>query len=125
MPSLGRRKRVLVIDDDPVALGIVRVRLEAEGFKVITHDNSLGTSALVLREQPHVILLDISMPGLSGNSLARLSALRGTPIIYHSSKSQDELDRLVRETKVLGAIRKTSDAGKFVAEFYLLLRRVA
>ena len=67
-----RRGKVLVVDDDRVALEVARERLESADFEVITRDAPLGTSAAVQKERPDIILLDVQMPVLSGNSLAKL-----------------------------------------------------
>src|SRR5687767_8060865 len=91
---------ILIVDDDELVLEILRERLESEGFHVITHNQPIGTSTVILANKPDVVLLDISLPGLSGAALSRLPVLRSTPIIYHSSKRQEELDRLVKENNV-------------------------
>jgi DNA-binding response OmpR family regulator len=125
--GFGTEKRscsILVVDDDSLILEILRERLESEGFGVITHNQPIGTSAVILLKRPDVVLLDISLPGLSGAALSRLPVLRSTPIIYHSSKCQEELDRLVKENNVLGAIQKTSDTAKFMLELRTLLSRL-
>ena len=63
---------VLVVDDDPNALDIVKTFLEAKGYTVaIARD---GSEALALLEsvRPALVLLDVMMPGMDGWEVARV-----------------------------------------------------
>jgi CheY-like chemotaxis protein len=117
--------RVLVVDDDLIVLEIVRERLEGAGFEVSVKESSLGISALLTTsKRPALILLDLKMPGLSGVGLARLEALKKTPIVFHSSQPQEELDALAKRLGVLGAIQKTSNAALFLEKFQALWKSI-
>jgi DNA-binding response OmpR family regulator len=63
---------IMVVDDDPNALDIVRTYLEAQGYAVTTATN--GNEALALLEEcrPFLVLLDVMMPGMDGWEVARL-----------------------------------------------------
>lgn len=63
---------ILVVDDDPNALDIVRTYLEAQGYAVTTASN--GTEALSRLEEcrPVLVLLDVMMPGMDGWEVARV-----------------------------------------------------
>jgi CheY-like chemotaxis protein len=115
----------LVVDDDPIALEVARERLQRLGFHVTTRSQSLGTSALILRERPNFVLLDVMMPALTGGELAALVKRRklNTGIILHSSKTIHELQELVRETGALGAVSKTFGEHLFNYEVIRLVRR--
>jgi DNA-binding response OmpR family regulator len=69
--------RVLVVDDDPVIRGLIRVNLELEGFDVSEAYD--GSSCLDDLESisPRVIVLDIAMPNVDG--LSTITQLRGDP----------------------------------------------
>jgi hypothetical protein len=56
--------------------------------------------------------------------LRRNERTRDTHIILHSSRPREELERIVGEMGVLGAIEKTADDGAFLAQFQRLVRRV-
>jgi CheY-like chemotaxis protein len=117
-------RRILVVDDDPITLEIARERLEGAGYQVITQEKALGTSLVVHKECPDVVLLDINMPTLSGLKLAGLNVFNGVPFIFHSGKEQAELDRLAAEARALGAIQKTGNAKKFIDAFRVILGRL-
>jgi CheY-like chemotaxis protein len=119
LPS--RKARVLVVDDDPVVLELVRGWLEDAGYAVEVRESALGTAQQVAVDQPDIVLLDVMMPALSGGELAQLirrhhrTALAS--VILHSSLEPAELADLVEKTGALGALPKTHDAERFVADF--------
>jgi two-component system response regulator BaeR len=118
---------VLIVDDDPLTLEVLRERLESAGFEATVRDRSIGTSDVVAAEAPDFVLLDLHMPGLGGEQLGQLlqrhERTRETQIILHSSRPRDELDRIVGSMGVLGAIEKTADDERFLAQFLRLVRR--
>jgi DNA-binding response OmpR family regulator len=122
-----RRGKVLVVDDDPIILEVVRERLDAAGYDVYVRDEALGTSQWVAREQPDFILLDVMMPALNGGELGQLlkrsHSTNQTGVILHSSMSPASLQPLVERTGALGAIGKTHDGAKFLSEFEQLISR--
>jgi CheY-like chemotaxis protein len=123
--SLPRKARVLVVDDDPVVLELVRGWLEDAGYAVEVRESALGTTQQVATEQPDVVLLDVMMPALSGGELAQLIRRHHrtslAAVILHSSLEADELQSLVVKTGALGALSKTNDAERFVADFNRLM----
>jgi signal transduction histidine kinase/CheY-like chemotaxis protein len=77
----GNRRSVLLIDDDPTQISVLRNLLEPIGFTVYTALD--GESGLVLAGQTHpdLVLLDITMPGISGWETARrLREAHGTAV---------------------------------------------
>jgi CheY-like chemotaxis protein len=84
--------RVLVVDDDPQVLKLLRVNFELEGYEVI--DAASGPEALkaARKTRPDVIVSDVSMPGMDGFEL--IEHLRedpktgGIPIVLCSAKAQ-------------------------------------
>lgn len=116
--------KVLIVDDDLITLEVARGWLEGAGYEVSTYSQSLGSSQLLSVVKPDVVLLDVNMPALSGVQLARLNAFQKIPVIFYSSKTKEELSRLVLEARVLGAIQKTSDANAFLSSFHRYVRHL-
>jgi CheY-like chemotaxis protein len=117
--------RVLVVDDDLIVAEIVKEWLGRAGYIVTTRESALGVSVLLTTpEKPDVILLDLKMPGLSGTGLARLEVMQKTPIIFHSSTPQEELNTISQQLGVLGGIQKTNNASLFLKKFQALLRDI-
>jgi class 3 adenylate cyclase/CheY-like chemotaxis protein len=71
--------RLLVADDNPLNVDILRTRLAAQGYEVLTAGD--GETALVLarQQQPDLLLLDIMMPGIDGLEVCR--RLKGDPTL--------------------------------------------
>jgi DNA-binding response OmpR family regulator len=84
------RKRVLVVDDEPTILEMVRLNLEAEGFEVQTAED--GSSALAaFADRPCVLaILDVMLPDIDGFELARrLRDRSDVPIVMLSARDSD------------------------------------
>lgn len=119
--------KVLVIDDDPIVLEVIRERLSGAGYQVVTREEALGTTQVVRDEQPDLVLLDVMMPALNGERIAELlrghKATQHVGIVLHSSKPEMELVALIQQTGALGAISKTSDGDAFMQQFEALVQK--
>lgn len=62
----ARRKRILVVDDEPMLVDLVVEHLRDSHYEVETATNGRQALAAVARQRPDVVLLDINMPGLGG-----------------------------------------------------------
>ena len=108
------RKRILIIDDDESHIYSTKGLLEAEGYEMFVQSMPLGTTNLVKQLAPDLVLLDVNMPGLSGDRLALI--LRGNadtksvPILLYSSNDEDVLRKTVRDQGLDGYICKGSPA---------------
>jgi two-component system, cell cycle response regulator len=65
------RGKVLIIDDEPETLEMIRRLLEYEGFEVITSPAGEAGVKRVMEEQPEVVLIDINLPGMDGTEALR------------------------------------------------------
>jgi len=63
---------ILVVDDDPDALNIVRMYLESRDYEVTTAPDGHEALAKLEEVRPALILLDVMMPGLDGWEVARI-----------------------------------------------------
>lgn len=62
-------KRILVIDDEPEMLSLVKYTLEQAGFEVHTCDNGRTAWDEIAKVKPDVLVLDVMLPGIDGYSL--------------------------------------------------------
>lgn len=82
-----RKKRVLIVDDEPTICQIVSLKLTISGFDTITTTSGAEAIGLVQKENPDVILLDILMPDVTGfEVLDRLRAFSSTPIVVFTAR---------------------------------------
>jgi DNA-binding response OmpR family regulator len=63
---------ILVVDDDPDSLDVVRTYLEAKGYRVATATNGQEALARLEEIHPALMLLDVMMPGMDGWEVARV-----------------------------------------------------
>ena len=84
--------RILVVDDDLVALRMMRLSLESEGFQVSTASSAFEALRVIQTEQPDLIVLDVMMPDMDGVQMLRHLRSQPTtsdvPVIFLTAKSQ-------------------------------------
>jgi len=69
---------VLVADDDPDILLLITLTLERDGYDVVAAKDGLSALGTAVERVPHLVLLDLMMPGLDGYEVTR--RLRTEPI---------------------------------------------
>ena len=78
---------ILVVDDDPKIVTLVRTYLEREGFRVVTAPNGRAALAAITESEPRLIVLDIMLPELDGLALMRILRERSeVPIVLLSAR---------------------------------------
>lgn len=65
-PDSGERPRVLVVDDEPEVLEVMRALLEESGYEVDAHTSAVEALQRVRRHRFDVLVLDLYMPEMSG-----------------------------------------------------------
>lgn len=88
--------RILAVEDDPAILRMLERGLTAAGHQVLTAENGEDGAMLAVDESVDVVLLDISLPELSGHDvLTRIRARRpALPVLMLTAR--DDLDNKVR-----------------------------
>jgi two-component system phosphate regulon response regulator PhoB len=85
-----RPPRILVVEDVPVMLAVLRMRLEAEGFQVITARDGVEALEQAREALPDLMLLDLMLPRLSGERVCQElkgdARTRGLPVIVVSAR---------------------------------------
>jgi two-component system alkaline phosphatase synthesis response regulator PhoP len=86
---------ILIVDDEPHLVKVLRGYLEQAGFRVVTaHDGPLALTQYK-HEKPDLILLDLNLSGMDGIEVARrLRAMSNVPIIMVTARVE-ETDRLI------------------------------
>ncbi|TVQ99862.1 MAG: DNA-binding response regulator [Spirochaetaceae bacterium] len=75
------RKRILIVDDEPNIIELIRMNLPTGEFEVLPAWDGNTALEVARSEQPHLILLDIMLPDLDGFEVLRI--LRADPITEH------------------------------------------
>lgn len=81
--------RVLVVDDEPTILDFLTMGLGYEGFTVEVATNGIAALAAATRFRPHLVILDVMLPGLDGIEVCRrLHAMGDMGIIMLTAKGE-------------------------------------
>jgi two-component system KDP operon response regulator KdpE len=90
MMNTERRKRILVIDDEPQIVRALRVGLTAHGFEVQTAVNGEEALDLAATAPPDAVILDLGLPGLDGLEVCRtLREWSAAPILVLSARAAE------------------------------------
>jgi len=106
-----RKHTVVAIDDDPMAIELVRASLEPEGWTVLGAATGQEGLALIRERQPSAVLLDLLMPGMDGFEV--VEALRAdpdtktVPVVILTSKSMTQQDKERLQGRITYVARKT------------------
>jgi DNA-binding response OmpR family regulator len=85
-----RKRLILVVDDEPAIVRLVRATLERDGYAVLTADRGEAALDLAERERPDLVVLDVMMPGIDGyEALRRLRARSQAPVILLTARAGD------------------------------------
>jgi len=117
---------VLIVEDDPKIVNLLRLYLERDGFIVATAGDGVEALELAARTHPHLVILDLMLPHIDGIDVCRkLRATSDVPILMLTARV-DELDTLLGLS--LGAddyVTKPFSPREVVARVKTILRRTA
>ena len=85
------RLRILVIDDDDDLTTSVAAVLEANGYDVITATDGEQGLELAFTKNPHLILLDVTMPGMDGHQVCRelqFGYTKDIPVVFLTARTE-------------------------------------
>ena len=86
---------ILVVDDEQEIADLVEIYLVSDGYKVFKASNAQDGLAILDKEDIHLVLLDIMMPGMNGLEMCKkIRETNNIPIIMLSAKSTD-LDKIL------------------------------
>ncbi|MCI8269037.1 MAG: response regulator transcription factor [Lachnospiraceae bacterium] len=86
---------ILIVDDEQEIADLVEIYLVSDGYKVFKANNAQDGLDILDKEEIHLVLLDIMMPGMSGLEMCKkIRETNNIPIIMISAKSTD-LDKIL------------------------------
>ena len=123
---MSGQKKVLVVDDEEDMQKLVKIRLEQEGFVVITaSDGEKGIKAAEL-EMPDLIIMDIMMPNMDGYSclkeVRKIQKIKDTPVLMLSGKEEEKIRDLFAFQKISGYMEKPFELDNLVAKIKEILK---
>ncbi|MBI4523140.1 MAG: sigma-54-dependent Fis family transcriptional regulator [Deltaproteobacteria bacterium] len=90
---------ILVVDDDPDIREVLSDRLQSLGYRVLLASNGRASLELLERQNPHMILLDIEMPDMSGLEVLREIRRRGADVTVVMITAHGTIERAVQAMK--------------------------
>jgi CheY-like chemotaxis protein len=109
--------RILVIEDNPLNLELVRALLEVHGYEVIDSGNAEDGIERARMEQPQLIFMDLSLPGTDGLAATQLlkadAATRHIPVVALTAHAMKGDDERARQAGCDGYLTKPIDTRAF------------
>ena len=105
------KKKVLIVDDEIEFLEMMRMRLEANNYDVISSINGEDALEKVKKDKPDAVLLDILMPGIDGINVLKQIRKENEklPVFIITAFSNEERFKLANKFNASGFILKTND----------------
>lgn len=107
-------KSVLLVDDDNTFLLSVGVRLKSMGYTVYTAKDAINAVSAVVKNNPDVVVLDISLPAGDGfvvcDRLQRLVGSAATPIIFITASENPKMRNRAMKMGAVAFLIKPFDA---------------
>ncbi len=122
---MSTQYQILVVDDDERLRSLISSYLTQEGFDVNSASNSKEAYPIIYEQKPHLIILDINMPGVDGLTICRKLRQTGvdTPIIMLTARGNDS-DRIYGlEIGADDYLTKPFNPRELVARIRAVLRR--
>ena len=122
-------KRIVIVDDEPMVIRVLRLALEKEGYEVDSFPNGQAALQAVLAEPPDLMITDIEMPKMSGQELClqlkQKMPDREFPIMVSTSLTATEHRKWSKDIPDLIFMEKPISARYLVAELARLFAEPA
>lgn len=126
---MNTQKKILIADDEPDILEILQFNLQQEGYQVITAANGNEAIDKAQKHQPHLIILDVMMPGKNGLETCKIlraqDAFKQSLIVFLTAMSDERSEINGLETGADDYISKPISPRVFLSKVQSLFRRMA
>ncbi len=103
-------KKVLIVDDEPHILRVLKLKLENAGYEVLTAVNGIDGLEKFVKEKPVVVISDINMPLVDGQELYKMMELHKNKdpyfVILMTSSIDNALRRWAKEMSNIHFVEK-------------------
>jgi CheY-like chemotaxis protein len=127
-------KKILLVDDDPVFVKALSMRLQSEGYEVNTAADGASTVTALHDGKPDLVVLDICFPPdvahggvVSWNGfdimkwLQRMGGVTNTPVLLVTATASPDYPERARKAGAAGLIQKTADPAEILKAIQQLL----
>jgi len=123
---LSEAPRILVVEDNPINMELVRDILNAYGYRVLEATHGYECLECLRREPPDLILMDLQLPGIDGISLTRQikqdENLRHIPVVALTAYAMKGDREKALEAGCSGVITKPLDTREFPRQIEAYLK---
>ena len=107
------KKRILVVDDEVQLVEMVKIRLEANDYEIITAYDGQEALEKARNEKPDLIILDLRLPKLDGYTVCRMlkfdEKYKSIPILMFTARVQESDKKMGQEVGADAYITKPFD----------------
>lgn len=125
--SSRKKRKIIVVDDSEVVLTTTSETLKRAGYRVLTRNGPSGCVAMILQEKPDLVLLDVGMPAVSGDTIVKLLGTAApnsdTILLLFSEMEEDQLRAKAKACGAHGYITKTYNPAVLLRTINRWLRR--
>jgi DNA-binding response OmpR family regulator len=111
--------KILLVEDDEKIVKALSVRLKAKGYEVVIAFDAVMGMAKAIEHHPDLCLLDISMPGGNGLTVAQRfqdsTVTVGTPIIFLTASKEPDLREKAMALGAVGFFEKPFESAELLA----------
>lgn len=118
--------RILVVDDSPTIVRMVREALSQDGHEVESVRSFVDLPRCIRDEPPDLLLLDLEMPALSGVAVGRFvrkHQRHQIRILIHSAQPRDQMVDAARQLGAVGVVPKGISDGELRERITVELER--
>jgi CheY-like chemotaxis protein len=125
--TLTTKKRILVVEDQAAIINMLRMRLEANNYEVITAADGQAGLEKARKENPSLIILDIMLPKMNGYKVCQLlkedPKHKTIPIIISSGRTPQEIRKVGQEVGADAYVSKPFEAEALLSKIKELLEK--
>jgi CheY-like chemotaxis protein len=121
------KKRILIVEDQAVIVDMLRMRLEANNYEVLTASDGQAGLDKAQKEKPSLIILDVMLPKMNGYKVCQLlktdPKYSAIPIIISSGRTPQEIKKVGQEVGADAYVSKPFEAEELLAKMKELLEK--
>jgi CheY-like chemotaxis protein len=121
------KKRILIIEDQAAIINMLRMRLEANNYAVLTAGDGQAGLEKARKENPDLVILDVMLPKMHGYKVCQLlktdPKYKTIPIIISSGRTPQEIRKIGQEVGADAYVSKPFEAQTLLAKIKELLER--
>jgi CheY-like chemotaxis protein len=110
---MGKKKQILVVDDEPAWLKSVTHVLKKQGYQVKAVQSAAEALALLVKYRPDLIVSDLRMPDMNGfdllDKIRHLPKISSTPVVFFSAIDDFHAKEVARELGATACLLKPYD----------------